>query len=350
MFADTCADLDSEKCPVAKRTRELREERERQARKDREAREQQRQAANISQDWWAAIDQRIHGYVLQNCSKGGWLTEGIGQALGAIKEQLRKEFRTAIDGLRGEVGNADDKLRDELRGELDRLHVVDQERRELERALNQTNLDAGNARIAGAIEAATVKLRSEFDVEKLREEFRVGISRLPIAKVWDPDEVCHRGDVVVHDGAVFQALQDTGKTPTADHPHWILLARAGRDGLDGRTPKLRGVFEAYQQYRQFDIVTCDGNCYIAYRDNPGLPGHDDSAWQLLAKGSRGPSGDVGPRGRKGERGARGEAAPTIVSWVLDRARYTAVPTMSDGTQGAVLDLRGLFEQFQQEAL
>src|SRR5262249_54556200 len=113
-------DLDAKDCPVAKRARELREAKLEQARKERKAREQQRQAANISQSWWNAIDQRIHEYILQNFSKGGWLTEVIGQALGAIKGQLRKEFRTAIDTLRGEVGNADDKLRNELRSELDR--------------------------------------------------------------------------------------------------------------------------------------------------------------------------------------------------------------------------------------
>jgi hypothetical protein len=34
--------------------------------------------------------------------------------------------------------------------------------------------------------------------------------------------------------------------------------------------------------------------------------------------------------------------------MLDYKRYTAVPTMSNGTQGAVLDLRPLFEQFSVE--
>jgi hypothetical protein len=58
------AELDSQHCPVAIRARELRAERERQTREARETREQQRQAANISQEWWTAIDQRIHGYML----------------------------------------------------------------------------------------------------------------------------------------------------------------------------------------------------------------------------------------------------------------------------------------------
>jgi len=65
-------------------------------------------------------------------------------------------------------------------------------------------------------------------------------------------------------------------------------------------------------------------------------------------GRRGPVGETGPRGRKGERGERGEAAPTIINWTIDRVQYRAVPTMSDGTFGAPLDLRPLFEAYHIE--
>jgi hypothetical protein len=47
----------------------------------------------------------------------------------------------------------------------------------------------------------------------------------------------------------------------------------------------------------------------------------------------------------GLRGERGAAAPTIRDWVIDRARYTATPLMSDGSRGPLLELRALFEQF-----
>jgi len=66
---------------------------------------------------------------------------------------------------------------------------------------------------------------------------------------------------------------------------------------------------------------------------------------LARRGGRGPEGTIGPRGRKGERGERGADAPTVVAWTLDRKNYTAVPTMSDGKAGALLELRGPFEQF-----
>jgi hypothetical protein len=161
--------------------------------------------------------------------------------------------------------------------------------------------------------------------------------------------VHYTGDVVVHDGSVYQARKDTGKEP--GHQDWILLARAGRDGCDGRSPRLRGPFNVNEKYAQFDVVEYDGGSFVAIRDiNPGtIPGED--GWQTMAKrGGKGPVGETGPQGRKGERGAPGEAAPTIVSWTLDLARYRAVPTMSNGKAGAPLELRGLFGQFLSEAV
>src|SRR5262249_14921822 len=100
-------------------------------------------------------------------------------------------------------------------------------------------------------------------------------------------------------------------------------------------------------YAALDIVASDGASFIALRDNPGpLPGE---GWQLLVRqgrpGKSGPQGEPGPRG---ERGDPGEAAPSIIGWKLDREGYRATPMLSDGKRGAILDLRGLFEQFQLE--
>src|SRR5262249_54527222 len=140
--------------------------------------------------------------------------------------------------------------------------------------------------------------------------------------------------------------RDTGRSVTSDD--WIPLARAGRDGRDGSSLNARGLFDAYKTYARLDVVECHGASYLARRNNPGIPGIDDG-WQLMSgPGRRGDTGAVGPRGRKGERGAHGEDAPTIVSWVLDHKYYRAIPTMSDGTAGAPLELRGLFEQFLYE--
>jgi len=128
-----------------------------------------------------------------------------------------------------------------------------------------------------------------------------------------------------------------------------MAARGARAaGRDAVTPSVRGAYDAHKTYGRLDIIEFDGNGYLARRDAPGVPGMGDG-WQLVSRaGRRGATGEVGPRGRKGDKGERGEAAPTIVSWTLDRKNYRAVPTMSNGTQGAVLELRGLFEQFVEE--
>jgi hypothetical protein len=47
-------------------------------------------------------------------------------------------------------------------------------------------------------------------------------------------------------------------------------------------------------------------------------------------------------------GPRGEPAPSITGWHVDCAAYAAVPPLSDGSEGAPLELRGLFKQFLDE--
>src|SRR5262249_17648462 len=89
----------------------------------------------------------------------------------------------------------------------------------------------------------------------------------------------HQRDVVTHDGRVWQARRDTGKKPPQQD--WILLARAGRDGNDGRTPRFRGAFLVGEKYRKFDVVRYDVGAFIAVRDDPGLIPTDGDGWQLV---------------------------------------------------------------------
>jgi hypothetical protein len=68
-------------------------------------------------------------------------------------------------------------------------------------------------------------------------------------------------------------------------------------------------------------------------------------------GRDGKDGATGPRGERGERGSigpRGEPAPAISGWRVDCAAHAAVPLLSDGSEGAPLELRGLFKQFLDE--
>jgi hypothetical protein len=154
--------------------------------------------------------------------------------------------------------------------------------------------------------------------------------------------VHYEGDLVHHGGSLWQCIKDSGRPPP--HEDWICIAQAGRDG---RTPVVRGTWSSAQTYEMLDIVALGGASFIARRDNPGIcPGED---WQLLAM--RGKKGDPGPRGERGERGERGPVglpAPTIVGWQIDRESYSARPVMSDGSAGPVLELRAMFEQYNDE--
>ena len=101
-----------------------------------------------------------------------------------------------------------------------------------------------------------------------------------------------------------------------------------------------GLYARTRPYRRFDRVPFHGSEWRARCDNPGpLPG---DGWAL--------SGQVGNRGRTGEKGDRGppgSPGPTITDWAIEE--YRAAPIMSDGSTGAVLDVRAFFELFHAEA-
>jgi hypothetical protein len=167
--------------------------------------------------------------------------------------------------------------------------------------------------------------------------------KLPVAKEWQHEKVYYEGQVVTYDGATYQALHDTGEPPD-NEAHWICLAAPGRDAKSFRH---RGTFKEHAEYGSHDIVALNGGSFLALHDKPGVcPG---PGWQLLcAQGKRGATGEPGPRGPTGIAGPSGVDAAAVVGWKIDRAAYTVTPVMSDGTSGPPLNLRGLFEQFQDE--
>jgi hypothetical protein len=147
---------------------------------------------------------------------------------------------------------------------------------------------------------------------------------------------------VAHLGGTYQALRDTGRAPGGED--WTCLAAAGRDAA---IPTPRGTFEDGKAYRALDIVALNGGSFIALRNDQGAcPGE---GWQLLTRqGQRGIAGLKGDRGAQGDRGLPGERAAKLTGWKIDRDNYLATPLMSDGSQGPALELRGLFEKFQDE--
>jgi hypothetical protein len=122
----------------------------------------------------------------------------------------------------------------------------------------------------------------------------------------------------------------------------------GRDGSDGRSFVIRDTYDMNETYHALDVVTLNATWFVARSDDPGpCPG---PGWKA------GPTARRGERGEKGERGPRGEIPsmvtsefPRIVEWDIRAKTYEAFPLMSDGTLGAPIPLRALFEQFQAEA-
>jgi Collagen triple helix repeat (20 copies) len=170
--------------------------------------------------------------------------------------------------------------------------------------------------------------------------------KLPIVTPYKEGEVHYAGDVVVHHGSTYQARCDTARDPSHDRD-WTCIAAAGRDA---KIPAIRGLFDEKANYARLDVVNLNGGSFIAKQDNPGpCPG---DGWQLLVsqgkRGDKGEKGQDGGRGPKGDPGAAGAPAPKLKSWKLDRTHYLATPILSDGSEGPVLELRGLFEQFQAE--
>lgn len=130
---------------------------------------------------------------------------------------------------------------------------------------------------------------------------------LPIVKIWQ-EGVHYANEVVTFDGSTFQAVRDTGRAPP--HDDWRPLARAGRDGSDGRSFNVRGTYSESESYSGLDMVALNGASFVARYDSPGTcPGE---GWQLMAaQGKRGPPGPIGDRGAPGEPGPPGPAVTAM---------------------------------------
>ncbi len=144
--------------------------------------------------------------------------------------------------------------------------------------------------------------------------------KMPVVGPW-ADRVHREAEIVTHDGAVFQALRDTGKTPP--HDDWRCIVPAARDG---RSFNLRATWSPDETYRHLDVVVLDGGAFVARGDDPGpCPGE---GWQLIV--ARGKPGRPGDRGPQGERGAPGKPGPAVTGLELDHTGMLTL-TNADGS-------------------
>jgi hypothetical protein len=166
--------------------------------------------------------------------------------------------------------------------------------------------------------------------------------QFPLAKAFREGDVHYASEVVLFAGATWQATKDTGKAPP--HTDWLCLAHAGVDGV---SPTVRGTYDPKEKYTRLDIVAFNKGSFIARCDDPGdCPG---DGWQLITSyGRRGERGQPGPRGDRGPPGPAGDPAAAIKSWRFFPAKYIVVPVMADGREGPQLELRSLFEQYNEE--
>lgn len=145
--------------------------------------------------------------------------------------------------------------------------------------------------------------------------------KLPLVEDWT-DRVYLESEVAAHEGATWQALRNTGKAPP--HADWRCLARAGRDGVDGRSLNLRETWSADETYARLDVVALDGGAFVARRDDPGpCPG---PGWQLIAmRGKPGQKSTI-----KGDPGAKGDPGPAVVDISIDDTGMVTL-TNADGS-------------------
>jgi hypothetical protein len=211
---------------------------------------------------------------------------------------------------------------------LDALHegwaealgqVLKQERREWQR---ERELAVAEFRA----ELATIKL-------ELWERLAKAVAEMPPGSPGEPGEKGERGEPgesVVGETGPLGAPGERGEP-----------GEPGPPGDAAPVGEVCGLYDPARVYRLFDLVTWHGSEWRAKKDDPGtLPG---DGWALAAQ-----VGGRGKPGEKGEPGPPGPAGPTvtIVDWAVED--YRAVPMMSDGTTGAVLDVRAFFERFDGE--
>jgi hypothetical protein len=181
--------------------------------------------------------------------------------------------------------------------------------------------DADPAVIKQTVDEAVSKLPPAKDGEPGREG---PPGKLPVVKEWT-DRVYYEGEVATIEGSTYQALKDTGRHPS--HDDWICIARAGRDGNDGKSLKVASTYDPEKKdYRELEIVALNGGSFVARKDDPGpCPG---AGWQLIAsQGKRGNPGEPGPR-VKGDPGPPGSP---IVSADVDNEGMLTL-TNGDGSE------------------
>lgn len=96
-----------------------------------------------------------------------------------------------------------------------------------------------------------------------------------------------KSDAVSHDGSSYVAIDHSKAQPPPLEGKWVLLAKRGANGTDGRSVQARGEYQSNESYAAGDIVLLKdtGNSYIAKANTaPGTPPTNGDYWSILAEG------------------------------------------------------------------
>lgn len=129
--------------------------------------------------------------------------------------------------------------------------------------------------------------------------------------IWDRIAIYERADLVTWQGSSYIAVtQNIGSEPVWYSGVWQTVAEKGEPGL---SLKPRGIWSRTTIYETRDVVSYDGESWIAVRASVGVYPHEGLDWQELARQGT-PGGGQGPRGDTGATGAIGPpgAGSTVI--------------------------------------
>src|SRR5262245_50013214 len=148
-----------------------------------------------------------------------------------------------------EIVNLEKQLAD-LQQKLEQQAAIDQRVHEFSARLEekQARTDRGNKEFKTADDEMQRALEAK--LAAVEERLKAAPGKLPVSKIWHQESVTYEGEVVSHDGSLYQARKDTAQMPGG--ADWVCVARAGRDGSDGQTPKVCGPYDVRKSYARLD--------------------------------------------------------------------------------------------------
>src|SRR5215472_10433478 len=224
----------------------------------------------------AAIERRLAALPAEIAETGEQRVAILRDAIADFAAGELRERDEKIAELKGEIADLQQKLKQQAAID-ERVHEISARLEE-----KQARRDRGKNGIADGDIIQTMDMVIAQEHQSARKEFKTADEemqhaldaklaaveerlkavpgKLPVSKIWRPESVTYEGEVVSYDGSLYQARKDTAQLP--DGADWICVARAGRDGCDGRTPNIYGTFNAHETYARFDVVECDGASFI----------------------------------------------------------------------------------------